>query len=215
MNKSTLLIAAGLLPWLAACNALTPSTPAASVTPVAPAAASVAASATPEAPWVEQARSVSASVPPKLQAVLKAAIEQSGPVEAIKVCNTAAPQMARAASAASGWQIKRVSLGQRNPQAVPDAWERQTLEAFDRSQAAGADVTKLERAEVVVENGQQVRRYMRALPVQAACLQCHGTADKLAPGVAARLSELYPNDRGTGYLLGQIRGAMTLRQVVQ
>ena len=205
MKKSTLLIAAGLLPWLAACNALAQSAPA------APAAAST----TPEAPWVNQARGVAASVPPKLQTVLKAAIEQSGPVEAIKVCNEAAPQMARAASAASGWQIKRVSLGQRNPQAVPDAWERQTLEAFDRSQAAGADVTQLERAEVVVENGQQVRRYMRALPVQAACLQCHGQADKLAPGVAARLSELYPNDRGMGYLLGQIRGAMTLRQVVQ
>ena len=105
--------------------------------------------------------------------------------------------MAQAASQATGWQIRRVSLGNRNPKAVPDSWERQTLETFERQQAAGADASKLERAEVVTENGQQVKRYMRALPVQEACLQCHGTADKLGPGVAARLSERYPHDKGT------------------
>ena len=98
------------------------------------------------------------------------------------------------------------------------AWPRklrQTLEAFERQQAAGADASKLERAEIVTENGHPVRRYMRALPVQEACLSCHGGADKLGPGVAARLSELYPQDKGTGYLLGQVRGAMTLRQDVR
>jgi hypothetical protein len=201
MNKS-LLLAASLLPLLSACNALAP-TPQTST------------AAAPEAAWVGEARQVAGSVPPKLMAVLSAAIQQGGPAHAIGVCQTEAPKMARAASEASGWQIRRVSLGNRNPKAVPDAWEQATLQEFDRLQAAGAEVAQLERAEVVTENGQQVKRYMRALPVQQACLQCHGTADKLGPGVAARLSELYPQDKGTGYLLGQIRGAMTLRQNVQ
>lgn len=203
MNKSTLLLAASLLPLLSACNALAPKTPDAT-------AASV-----PQAAWVVEARQVAGSVPPKLLAVLSAEIQKGGPAHAIDVCQVEAPKMARAASEASGWQIRRVSLGNRNPKAVPDAWERATLQEFDRQQAAGADVSKLERAEIVTENGKQVKRYMRALPVQAACLQCHGQADKLGPGVAARLNELYPQDKGTGYLLGQIRGAMTLRQNVQ
>lgn len=203
MNKSTLLLAASLLPLLSACNALTPKT------------ADAPAASAPEAPWVGKARQVAGSVPPKLMAVLTTEIQKGGPAHAIGICQVEAPKMARAASEASGWQIRRVSLGNRNPKAVPDAWERATLQEFDRQQAAGADVSKLERAEVVTENGQQVKRYMRALPVQAACLQCHGQADKLGPGVAARLSELYPQDKGTGYLLGQIRGAMTLRQNVQ
>ena len=89
------------------------------------------------------------------------------------------------------------------------------LEAFDRSQAAGADASKLERWEIVTENGEPVRRYMRALPTQQLCVQCHGAADKLGPGVTERLAQLYPNDRGTGYAVGQIRGAMTLRQPVR
>ena len=201
MNKSTLLVA-GLLPLLGACHALSPQTPAA---PVASAPAA----------WVGEARQVAASVPPRLLSALAAEIEQGGPAHAIGVCQDMAPRMARAASEASGWQIRRVSLGNRNPKAVPDAWERATLQEFDRQQAAGADVSRLERAEIVTENGQQVKRYMRALPVQAICLQCHGQASQLGPGVAARLSELYPQDKGTGYLLGQIRGAMTLRQDVQ
>ncbi|MEN9473547.1 Tll0287-like domain-containing protein [Malikia spinosa] len=203
MKKSTLLLAASLLPLLSACNSIAPNSAAASV------------ATTPEAAWVGEARQVAGSVPPKLMAVLKTEMQQGGPAHAIGVCQVVAPNMAQAASQATGWQIRRVSLGNRNPKAVPDSWERQTLETFERQQAAGADASKLERAEVVTENGQQVKRYMRALPVQEACLQCHGTADKLGPGVAARLSERYPHDKGTGYLLGQVRGAMTLRQNVQ
>ena len=166
-------------------------------------------------PWVAEARGVATSVPPKLLAVLSAAIEKSGPAEAISVCKEEAPKMARAASEQTGWQVRRVSLGKRNPKAEPDAWERETLESFDRQQAAGVEPAKLERAEVVTENGQQVRRYMRALPTQALCVQCHGAASQLGAGVAERLQQLYPNDRGTGYSVGQIRGAMTLRQAVK
>ncbi len=120
--------------------------------------------------------------------------------------------MARAASEQSGWQIKRVSLGNRNPKAVPDAWERRALEEFDRSQKAGVEPAKLERWQVVTENGQAVRRYMRALPTQPLCIQCHGTPEQLGAGVGQRLGQLYPHDRATGYAVGQIRGAMTLRQ---
>jgi hypothetical protein len=168
-----------------------------------------------DAAWVAQAREVSVAVPPKLLAVLTTAIQKSGPAEAISVCKDEAPKMARAASEQTGWQVRRVSLGNRNPKAEPDAWERQTLEAFDRDQAAGVEPSRLERAEVVVENGQPVRRYMRALPTQPLCLQCHGTPDKLGSGVAQRLGQLYPQDHGTGYSAGQIRGAMTLRQAVK
>ncbi len=162
--------------------------------------------------WVTEARGISEAVPPKLVTVLVSEIQKGGPVSAINVCKEEAPKMARAASEKTGWQIRRVSLGNRNPKAVPDAWEKATLEAFERRLAEGAEVTRLERAEVVVEDGQPVRRYMRALPVQKLCLQCHGTPETLGAGVAPRLTELYPQDRALGYLEGQIRGAMSLRQ---
>lgn len=201
MTKTpSLLLAALLLPFLSGCGA-TPD--------------NNTATAAPEPAWVQAARASATAVPPKLLAALSTAIQASGPAQAIDVCKEAAPKMAQAASAQSGWQIKRVSLGNRNPKAVPDAWERRALEDFDRSQKAGADPAKLERWEVVTENGQAVRRYMRALPTQALCIQCHGTADQLGAGVGQRLGQLYPQDHATGYAVGQIRGAMTLRQPVQ
>jgi hypothetical protein len=72
----------------------------------------------------------------------------------------------------------------------------------------------LEKAEVVGENGKQVRRYMRALPTQELCMNCHGPVDKMTPAVIAKLKALYPEDRGTGYTVGQIRGAMTIRKAM-
>ena len=201
MKTSALIIAAACVPFLSACNTSQPAPKQAAATPAVE-------------PWVADARAAASSMPPKLLAVLQPAIKERGPAGAIDVCSKEAPKLAKAASEQTGWQIRRVSLKNRNPKAVPDAWERATLESFDKAQAAGVDPAMLERAEVVVENGQSVRRYMRALPVQQACLQCHGTADKLGAGVAQKLTQLYPNDKGTGYTLGQIRGAMTLRQPV-
>lgn len=175
-------------------------------------AAGTAASAD-DAAWIPQARKVAGEVPPRLLATLTQAIEKGGPDGAIVVCREEAPRLAKAASEQSGWQVRRVSLRPRNPKAVPDAWERAALEDFDRRAAAGESPATLERAEVVVEGGQSVQRYMRALPTQSLCLACHGESAQLSPAVSARLKELYPDDRAVGYTAGQIRGAMTIKRV--
>lgn len=160
--------------------------------------------------WVADARSVATALPPKLLAVLTQEIEKGGPEHAIGACNEQAPQMARNASQQTGWQVRRVTLRERNPKAVPDAWERATLEDFDRRAAAGEAPAKLERFEVVMRDGQPVQRYIRALPVQAVCINCHGDAAHLSPAVKERLQTLYPADKATGYSVGQLRGAITL-----
>ena len=180
---------------------------------VAAALAGCAAPKPADMSWVGEARGVSTSVPPKLLAVLQAEIAKGGPEGAIAACRDQAPQLARTASEQTGWTVRRVSLRNRNPKAVPDAWERAALEDFDRRAAAKESPATLERAEVVVENGQRVQRYMRALPTLELCTQCHGTADKLSPAVVARLKALYADDRATGYRVGEIRGAMTLRRL--
>jgi hypothetical protein len=162
--------------------------------------------------WIQDARQVATQVPPKLLATLTQAIDKGGPDGAIAVCREEAPKLAKAASEQSGWNIRRVSLRQRNPKATPDAWERAALEDFDRRAAAGESPATLEKAELVDEGGQKVQRYMRALPTQPLCLACHGDAASLSPAVGARLKELYPEDRAVGYAVGQIRGAMTIKR---
>ena len=164
--------------------------------------------------WVGDARKVATSIPPKLVAVLTEEMGKGGPEGAITVCKDVAPQMAKAATAETGWSIRRVSLKNRNPRAVPDAWERAVLEDFDRRAAAGEAPATLEKAEIVVVDGKQQYRYMRALPVQSLCLNCHGTPEQLTPAVRQKLRELYPDDKATGYKPGDIRGAMTIRKPV-
>lgn len=166
-----------------------------------------------EAAWVGEARGVATSVPPRLLGVLREEIAKGGPEGAIDACREQAPVLARNASAQSGWTVRRVSLRQRNPKAVPDAWERAALEDFDRRAAAGEAPATLERAEVVpAADGRREQRFVRALPVIELCTGCHGTAGRLSPAVVERLKALYPDDRAVGYRVGELRGAMTLRR---
>ncbi len=165
-----------------------------------------------ETKLLEEARLVAGSVPPKLLKVLLDEVNKGGPEGAIAVCRDQAPKLAMAASESTGWKIRRVSLNNRNPKAVPDAWERAVLEDFDRRAAAGANPATLEKGDVTVEAGVKSYRYMKALPTQELCLKCHGPTDRMSDGVRARLADLYPADRATGYRIGQIRGAMTIRK---
>ncbi len=159
-----------------------------------------------------EARSVAAAMPPKLLEVLTEEIAKGGPESAIGVCREKAPAMAKAASEKSGWAIRRVSLKNRNPKAVPDAWEKTVLEDFDRRVAAGEKPAAIEKGETVADGDRKTYRYMKALPTQELCVQCHGTVDNIPPGVQARLRELYPDDKATGYSVGAIRGAITIKK---
>jgi hypothetical protein len=174
--------------------------------------ATLPAFAADEAQLLDDARKVAVSIPPKLLEVLDEEIRKGGPENAIGVCRDKAPAMAKAASEKTGWAIRRVSLKNRNPKAVPDAWEKTVLEDFDRRAAAGEKPTALERGELLTIDGQQVYRYMKALPTQDLCLQCHGTTDRVSPAVQAKLRELYPDDKAVGYSAAEIRGAITLKK---
>lgn len=140
-----------------------------------------------------------------LKPALKEAFQSGGPVHAIEVCSKKAPEIARQLSRESGWQIKRVSLKARNSStAVPDEWEQGILEEFDVRQRDGESVDQLFYA----ESRDDRFRFMKAQPVEALCLNCHGAA--LSPGVEQALNKYYPNDKATNYSLGQVRGAFSL-----
>ena len=70
-------------------------------------------------------------------------------------------------------------------------------------------------AEIVeVENSDKKQLYfMKALATEAVCLACHG--QNLAPELQAKLAELYPDDRATGYQLGQVRGAILVQKELE
>jgi len=156
-----------------------------------------------------EARKVAITLPPKLLAALQQEISKSGPEGAILVCKDMAPKMADEISRQTGWKIKRVSLKARNDaRAIPDAWEKAALEDFDKRAAAGEPPAQLEKGEKIDNE----YRYVKALPVQPLCLSCHGPVDQLTPAVKSALTQHYPNDLATGYSVGQIRGAISVRK---
>ena len=156
-----------------------------------------------------EARKVATTLPPKLLAALQQEISKSGPEGAILVCKDMVPKIAGEISRQTGWKIKRVSLKPRNDaRAIPDAWEKAALEDFDKRAAAGEPPTQLEKGEKVDNE----YRYVKALPVQPLCLSCHGPVDQLTPAVKSALAQHYPNDLATGYSVGQIRGAISVRK---
>lgn len=159
-----------------------------------------------------EARKVATTLPPRLLAALQEEIGKSGPEGAIPVCKDMAPKMAGEIAAQTGWKIRRVSLKARNEaRATPDAWEKAALEDFDKRAAAGEPPAQLEKGGKVGDE----YRYVKALPVQPLCLSCHGPVDQLSPAVKSALEQHYPNDRATGYSVGQIRGAISVRKPLQ
>lgn len=174
--------------------------------------ASCASAPEPPAGTLEEARRIAATVPANLLAMLGAEIGKGGAEGAIEACRVKAPEMARAASEQTGWNVRRASLRNRNPKGVPDAWERTALEGFDARVARGENPAALETWQVVDEGGRRVFRYAKALPTQPFCLQCHGDPAAMSEAVRTKLRALYPQDLAVGYSAGQVRGGLFLKK---
>ncbi|EDY80712.1 hypothetical protein VDG1235_329 [Verrucomicrobiia bacterium DG1235] len=141
-----------------------------------------------------------------LKPELKKALESGGPTVAIEVCSNKAPAIAQNLSDKTGWAVHRVSLKPRNAAAEPDEWETNALKALDKRQAANDGTDPL----MISELSETEFRFMKAQIVEPLCTTCHGT--DLAPEVAKALQTFYPEDKATGYSLGEIRGAISLRK---
>ncbi len=161
-----------------------------------------------EAAELEKARTATAAFAGALKSELISAMQAGGALSAIEVCNTRAGDIASKISMEQGMYLSRVSLKNRNPGNAPKHWQKPVLESFDIRHAKGTDPAMLTWHEVAeTEQGREFR-FMKAIPTGGLCLQCHGPA--VAPEVAEKLSALYPEDKATGYLAGEIRGAFVV-----
>lgn len=145
-----------------------------------------------------------------LKKELQAAMKEGGPVKAIDVCKTVAPQVSASLSEEGGMTIGRTALKLRNPGNAPDDYERKVLEQFVADLEAGKAPKSLVHAEVVEADGAKVFRFMKGIPTGALCLNCHG--ENLKDDVKAALEKLYPDDQATGFKAGELRGAFTVQK---
>jgi len=162
---------------------------------------------------VLQARKIVNEFVSKLKTELVQSMKSGGPIEAIEVCHTKAPAIAKKSSDSSGWHVARTSLKPRNEENKPDAWEKKNLEQFEEKKANGTEVKDLEFSEIIEKNGEKYFRYMKAIPTGSLCLKCHGS--EISEDVKEKIDELYPKDEATGFSAGDIRGAFTLEKEME
>jgi hypothetical protein len=120
-----------------------------------------------------------------------------GPVAGIAACQLRAPAIADRLSR-DGVRMGRTSHRLRNPSNVPPDWVSPILEAYL------ANPTDLKARTVALPNDHL--GYVEPLITQPVCLTCHGRV--LAPEIAARVAELYPEDEAIGFEVGDLRGVL-------
>lgn len=126
----------------------------------------------------------------RLLGALQQALANGAPA-AIAVCSSEAPGLAQATSKNHGVRIGRTALRRRNQDNTPPPWLPALAADTPAGQFAGP------RGELGV---------LLPIPTMPLCVQCHGPADQLAPGVAEALAQRYPHDAATGFTPGQTRG---------
>jgi hypothetical protein len=149
----------------------------------------------------------------ELVAALKKEMAAGGPAGAVSVCSDLAPTVAGRISRKTGWRVTRVGTSVRNPLlGMPDEWEQKVLLDFEKRAAKGEDIDKMSYSEVVSEPSGTFFRYMKAIALKAQCLVCHGSEEQIAPQVRAILKESYPHDRAINYKVGNLRGAISIKE---
>ena len=161
----------------------------------------------------DEARALVKQFATRLQGALKGAIEAQGFAHAIGVCKIEAPEIARSLGAESGWRVARTALRLRNPNNAPTPEERAVLADFLARAEAGEDLAKMDNEAVTQEAGRRRYRYMKAIPLGEICTNCHGT--EIDPDLAAAIRAKYPQDRATGFKIGELRGAFTLSKALE
>jgi hypothetical protein len=150
------------------------------------------------------ARPVAQALTQTLGSNLQAAMAEGGPVGAMEFCNVEALPLTRQVTEEQGFTVARTSTRVRNPANAPDAAAALALAWYeDRGgEGDGPPPPLVQR----LASGDY--RFYQPLITQPLCLQCHGSASDLGPGVADALSELYPEDRAVGFEAGELRGLL-------
>lgn len=156
-----------------------------------------------------EARTISNELMNTVRGLLMQEIQKGGLTGAVRVCSELAQEMTNRFSNRTGHYLRRVSLRYRNPKNLPDAYETNMLKELDRLNRE----KKLpdEYVEVVEEGGAKFLRYLKPLTVASLCLTCHGPRENIPQEVQTILRERYPDDRATGFLVGDFRGAISVK----
>jgi len=165
---------------------------------------------------MQETRDIAAAMLKELGQTLQAAMANGGPENAIGVCKTQAPEIAKNLSTKHQVKVTRVGTRARNPDmGVPNDWQTQALKQFETRLAKGDKPYDIEYIQLTKSGSYDLElRYAKPIVLQPMCTACHGTPEQISPEVKAKLDQLYPNDKAVNYKPGELRGAVVVTRLL-
>ena len=157
---------------------------------------------------IKTGKEVSSTLLKTLGKNMKKEMKAGGPMAALSFCTSEAYTLTASVDKKFGDDIsvKRISLKERNPINQAQGKERAILTAMDSMQKNGVLLP-----EYFVERvNKDTYKYYRPLSInKQVCLKCHGDISK-NQALSDYMHKTYPNDKATGYKLGDLRGAVVV-----
>ena len=163
----------------------------------------------------EQMRNTATEFMGKLKSTLISQINTKGVVSAFDVCSDTAQLLTNEFGLQKGVFIKRVSAKNRNKNNFPDEYEQKALNNFQEMLNSQKLDRNSEKADLVKEGEFTYLRYMKPIVIQKECLSCHGNKDTMIEEVRNLIAVRYPEDKAVDYNTGELRGAVSIKKLVE
>jgi len=150
-----------------------------------------------------------------LKGILTNQMQTNGVLQAVSVCSDTAQVLTNNFGVQKGVYIRRVSFKNRNENNFPDDFEKKVLNKFELLHQNNELNGETEHIEMVREGEFKYLRYLKPILVQAECLNCHGGENDILPEVKQLITQEYSNDKAVGYMIGDLRGAVSVKKVVE
>lgn len=141
-----------------------------------------------------------------LKSNLMKAMQENGPVSAVKFCNLQAMELTGIYSEKYGTELRRVTDRNRNPLNEANATELEVMNDFRGIQKQGKPVLPK-----VVIDADGKKNFYAPIFTGAACLTCHGAKENMQPELVTAIDSLYPNDNAKNYSIDELRGLWSVK----
>jgi len=151
--------------------------------------------------YIIRAKEFAQSTGSTLMGELSKAMGEGGVINAVEYCSLNALSLTDSMSKTLNVQISRISHKNRNPNNNASTKELEMISQYISKKEEGIE---LKPRSVTSEDAYTV--YI-PIEVKGLCLNCHGEVGKdIADEDYIVISNLYPDDRATGFQLGDLRG---------
>lgn len=163
----------------------------------------------------EQMRTTAADFMNELKGTLTNQIKANGLLSALNVCSDTAQVLTNKFGLQRGVFIQRVSFRNRNENNFPDDYEQTVLNNFQEMLENNKLDSNTDLAELVDEGGFTYLRYMKPILIQPECLNCHGNLSSMQKEIRRQIRERYPKGKAYDYKPGDLRGAISIKKLIE